>query len=135
MDIGMKLKQARLTAKLTQEHVAEAIGVSRQTISNWENEKSYPDIVSVISLSDLYGISLDDLLKGDQKMIEHLNESTDVVSSNRKLILAAGMNIVLLILFILFNGFITRNPYLIAASASLGIAGSCGLFYQLIKKF
>ena len=68
-------------------------------------------------------------------MIEHLNESTDVVSSNRKLILAAGMNIVLLILFILFNGFITRNPYLIAASASLGIAGSCVLFYQLIKKF
>ena len=90
MDIGMKLKQARLTAKLTQEHVAEAIGVSRQTISNWENEKSYPDIVSVISLSDLYGISLDDLLKGDRKMIEHLNESTDVVSSNRKLISASG---------------------------------------------
>lgn len=135
MDIGTKLKTARLKAKLTQEKAAEAIGVSRQTISNWENEKSYPDIVSVISLSDLYGISLDELLKGDRKMIEHLNESTNVVSSSRKLILAAGANIVLLILFILFNGFITRNPYLIAVCASLGIAGSCALFYQIIRKF
>ena len=135
MDIGTKLKTARLKAKLTQEKAAEAIGVSRQTISNWENEKSYPDIVSVISLSDLYGISLDELLKGDRKMIEYLNESTDVVSSNRKLILAAGLDIVLFIVFILFNGFITRNPYLIVASASLGIIGSCVLFYQIIRKF
>lgn len=135
MDIGTKLKTARLKAKLTQEKAAEAIGVSRQTISNWENEKSYPDIVSVISLSDLYGVSLDELLKGDRKMIEYLNESTDVVSSNRKLILAAGLDIVLFIVFILFNGFITRNPYLIVASASLGIIGSCVLFYQIIRKF
>lgn len=52
---------------MTQENVAEKINVSRQTISNWENEKSYPDIISVIELSNLYSISLDDLLKGDEK--------------------------------------------------------------------
>lgn len=67
MEIGKKLKDARLHSGLTQEKVAEELNVSRQTISNWENEKSYPDIISVIGLSNLYSISLDDLLKGDEK--------------------------------------------------------------------
>ena len=83
-DIGSKIKAARIEKKLTQEQVAELLGVSRQTISNWENEKSYPDIISVIELSNLYSISLDVLLKGDEKMIEHLEESTNVVKSNQK---------------------------------------------------
>ena len=65
MKIGVKLKEARLQAGLTQENVAEEIQVTRQTISNWETEKSFPDIVSVIKLSTLYNISLDKLLKGD----------------------------------------------------------------------
>ena len=75
MEIGQKLKNARTASGLTQELVAEKLGVSRQTISNWENEKSYPDIVSVIALSDLYSISLDDLLKGDQNMMNIWNKA------------------------------------------------------------
>ena len=75
MEIGKKLKDARLHSGLTQEKAAEELNVSRQTISNWENEKSYPDIISVIELSNLYSISLDDLLKGDEKMMKHLEES------------------------------------------------------------
>ena len=63
MEIGAKLRQARIAAGLTQEQTAEALGVSRQSISNWENEKNYPDIVSVVRLSDLYAVSLDALLK------------------------------------------------------------------------
>ena len=66
-DIGSKIKAARLKKKMTQEQVAELLGVSRQTISNWENEKSYPDIISVIKMSDYYEASLDYLLKGEQK--------------------------------------------------------------------
>ena len=58
-DIGSKIKAARIEKKLTQEQVAELLGVSRQTISNWENEKSYPDIISVIKMSEYYDISLD----------------------------------------------------------------------------
>ncbi len=84
MDIGKKIQEARLCAKLTQEQSAEALGVSRQTISNWENGKTYPDIVSVISLSDLYSVTLDELLKGDMKMIEYLEKSTDAVSARRR---------------------------------------------------
>ena len=84
-DIGSKIKAARLEKKLTQEQVAELLGVSRQTISNWENEKSYPDIISVIKMSDCYEVSLDYLLKGEQKMntyYDYLEESTNVVKSN-----------------------------------------------------
>ena len=84
-DIGSKIKAARLEKKLTQEQVAELLGVSRQTISNWENEKSYPDIISVIKMSDYYEASLDYLLKGEQKMntyYDYLEESTNVVKSN-----------------------------------------------------
>lgn len=83
MEIGKKLKNARVQSGMTQENVAEKINVSRQTISNWENEKSYPDIISVIELSNLYSISLDVLLKGDEKMIEHLEESTNVVKATK----------------------------------------------------
>ena len=84
-DIGCKIKAARIEKKLTQEQVAELLGVSRQTISNWENEKSYPDIISVIKMSECYDVSLDYLLKGEQKMksyYDYLEESTNVVKSN-----------------------------------------------------
>ena len=85
MDIGNKLKSARMNCNFTQEFVAEKIGVSRQTISNWETNKTYPDIVSVIALSDLYSVSLDSLLKEDKKMVEYLENSTNVVKSRQKL--------------------------------------------------
>lgn len=134
MNIGNKLKIARAGSGLTQEEVAEKLQVSRQTISNWETEKSYPDIVSVIKLSDLYKVSLDELLKGDKKMIDHLNESTNIVKSNKKLIIAILANVFLLIAFILLNGVIVKNNYLIAFSASLGILSTLTLFYQIIKK-
>ena len=57
MEISEKLKKARQKSGMTQEQVAEKIMVSRVTVSHWENGKSLPDIVSLISLSDLYSIS------------------------------------------------------------------------------
>lgn len=85
MDIGYKIKCARIQANLTQEQAAQALGVSRQTISNWEHEKTYPDIVSVVKMSDLYQISLDHLLKGEQNpsgYLDYLEESTNTVKNN-----------------------------------------------------
>ena len=65
MDIGGKIKKSRTDAKITQEQAAQALGISRQTISNWENEKSYPDIVSVLKMSDLRkALSIKTLLQG-----------------------------------------------------------------------
>lgn len=90
MDIGAKLREARLAAQLTQEQAAEDLGISRQTMSNWENGKTYPDIVSVIKMSDLYAISLDCLLKDPQKAalpdyINYLKESTNTSNSRSRL--------------------------------------------------
>ncbi|MCL2249082.1 MAG: helix-turn-helix domain-containing protein [Oscillospiraceae bacterium] len=84
MTISEKLKQARAESGLSQEEVAEKLGVSRQTMSNWENARSYPDIVSVIALSDIYNVALDSLMKGDTEMQKHLQESTNITKSNKQ---------------------------------------------------
>ncbi|MEA4875864.1 MAG: helix-turn-helix transcriptional regulator [Anaerorhabdus sp.] len=134
MEIGKMLKDARVNSGLTQEDVADKIRVTRQTMSNWENEKCYPDIINVIELSNLYGVSLDELLKGDEKMIQHLEQSTDTVNSNKKLIGAIGVNILLILIFIVFNGVIAQNQYLILLAMSIGVISTCVLFYQIIRK-
>lgn len=134
MEIGKKLKEARMAAGLTQEKVADEIFVSRQTISNWKNEKSYPDIMSVIRLSDLYQVSLDQLLKGDEQMLEHLEESTNIVSSNKKLILVTTVNLFVMILLIIFAGRMPQNMFVLMAVFILVIISSAALLYQIIKK-
>lgn len=89
MEVGSKLKNARNKIGLTQEQAAEVLGVSRQTISNWENNKSYPDIISVIKMSNIYSVSLDHLLKEENSMKqtyqEYLEESTNTVKAKRRL--------------------------------------------------
>ena len=134
MEIGKKLKNARIEAGLTQEKAAEKIDVSRQTISNWENEKSYPDIISVIALSDLYSVSLDELLQGDQKMAEHLEESTNVVKSNKKLTGAILLNIILMILLIALNMLLPEGTYYLVIVFCVVIMSSSALLYQIIKR-
>ena len=134
MEIGKKLKEARINSGLTQEQVAEDIKVTRQTISNWENERSYPDIMNVIDLSNLSSLSLDDLLKGDDKMIEHLEENTNIVKSNRKLIAAIMINVLLVILLVAFNMFLRDNQYYLIGVFCFAIISSAALLYQIIKK-
>lgn len=75
MILGEKLKQARADHHLTQQAVAKRVNVSRQTISSWETGKSYPDIDSLVVLSDFYGVSLDILIKEDTGMLGYLRKS------------------------------------------------------------
>ncbi|MCU9815797.1 helix-turn-helix domain-containing protein [Paraclostridium sp. AKS73] len=65
MEIGKQIKKYRTDRKLSQEALAERIFVSRQTISNWENDRNYPDMKSLLLLSSLFNVSLDILVKGD----------------------------------------------------------------------
>lgn len=74
MRFGERLKRKRQENKLTQQQVADEFHVSRQTISSWETEHSYPDIESLIRLSDYYQVSLDTLLKEDKGMTEYLQK-------------------------------------------------------------
>lgn len=65
MELGQHIKGHRARLDMSQEHLAEAIFVSRQTISNWETGRTYPDVQSLLLLSNLFGVSVDDLIKGD----------------------------------------------------------------------
>ena len=96
--------------------------------------KSYPDIISVIALSDLYSVSLDELLKGDQKMAEHLEESTNVVKSNKKLTGAILLNIILMILLIALNMLLPEGTYYLVIVFCVVIMSSSALLYQIIKR-
>lgn len=98
------------------------------------NEKSYPDIISVIELSSLYSISLDDLLKGDERMMEHLEESTNVVKSNQKLIGAIILNIIMVILLITLSMFLPDKNYYLIMVFCLAIVSSAVLLYQIIRR-
>ena len=119
---------------LTQENVAEKLNVSRQTISNWETEKFYPDILYVLQLSDLYQISLDELLKGDERMIQHLEDSTNVVKSNQKILLAFICNICLLFLFFIFIIPISKSYLLTLLAVALMVGTTGYILVQIIRK-
>jgi len=80
MTFGNHLKNVRLQKNLTQDQVAKDFFVTRQTISSWKNEKTYPDITNLINLSDYYHISLDTLLKEDAGLRDYL-EKKDVSQS------------------------------------------------------
>ena len=73
MTFGKTLKERRSQLDLTQQEVAKKLYVSRQTISNWENGKSYPDLDMLIKISDVYHVSIDSLLKGDQELKKSLD--------------------------------------------------------------
>ncbi|MDD2214035.1 MAG: helix-turn-helix transcriptional regulator [Oscillospiraceae bacterium] len=70
MEIGTQIRKLRTEMKLSQEELAAKIFVSRQTISNWENDKNYPDLNSLVLLSSLFSVSLDILIKGDLEKME-----------------------------------------------------------------
>ena len=75
MELGKQIKKYRQEAGLSQEELANRIYVSRQTISNWENEKSYPDVNSLVLLSEVFQTSIDNLVKGDiAQMKEKIDE-------------------------------------------------------------
>ncbi|KLI77048.1 MULTISPECIES: helix-turn-helix domain-containing protein [Lacticaseibacillus] len=71
MQLSDKLKLARQQQHLTQTQVAEQLHVSAKTISSWENARSFPDVGTLVSISDFYNISLDQLLREDFTMMEH----------------------------------------------------------------
>lgn len=74
MKLGQQLKAHRKELGISQDELAEKIFVSRQSISNWENNKTYPDIHTLLLLAETFGVSLDELIKGDvEEMKEEIN--------------------------------------------------------------
>ena len=134
LNIGKRLKDARIESGYTQEQVAEQLDVSRQTISSWENGRTFPDIVSVVSLSDIYDVSLDVLIKGDEKMLEHLEESTNIVKSNKKLLFAIIANILTAIAMIGLSVIVPSNEYVLAGVFCVMVIAASFLMHQIVKR-
>ena len=74
MELGKNIAKIRKDNNLTQDDLAEKYFVTRQTISNWENGKSYPDLETLVKISDDFKISLDILLKEDNKMVKDITK-------------------------------------------------------------
>lgn len=77
MELGKQIRKYRNERTLSQEALAERIYVSRQTVSNWENDKSYPDVNSLVLLSEVFEVSLDQLIKGDVEIMREEINRTD----------------------------------------------------------
>lgn len=74
MSMGNQISNIRRERQLTQEEFGRLFHVTRQTVSNWENEKSYPDLQILIDMSNQFEISLDTLLKEDSKMVRTMDK-------------------------------------------------------------
>lgn len=102
MNLGKTLQDLRKKKNISQEEMAEALNVSRQTISNWENSKSYPDILSLMTLCDIYKISLDDLFKDNQDLLNNIRDNE--MKKKRTIVVCISI-IILLILSLLYFVF------------------------------
>ena len=78
MNIGNQILNIRKEQQMTQEEFGKIFHVTRQTVSNWENEKSYPDLQILVEISNRFGISLDTLLKEDAKMIKTIDKEREL---------------------------------------------------------
>lgn len=83
MELGNRIKQHRTAHGWSQDDLAEKVYVSRQTISNWENDKSYPDLQSLLLLGSLFGLSLDQLVKGDIEIMQKAINQQDIHAVHR----------------------------------------------------
>lgn len=75
MELKEQLREHRVRLGMSQEELAERIFVSRQTISNWETDRTYPDVQSLLLLSELFGTSIDELVKGDVEAMQQAIEN------------------------------------------------------------
>lgn len=103
MQLGQAIAQIRKERGLTQEAFAKMYNVTRQTVSNWENEKSYPDLSTVVKISDEFNVSLDILLKGDFRMVK------DIDKKIKKQPFYIGIIIGLVIIVVALFSFIYAN--------------------------
>ena len=101
MDISNQIKMRREAMGLSQEQLAEKLYVSRQTISNWERDKTYPDVQSLLMLSVLFDTSIDTLVKGDVTVMEEAVERDRKRLGTRMLWLAVLMLALLVLAFAL----------------------------------
>lgn len=104
MELAEQIKQRRVERGMSQEDLAERIYVSRQTISNWENDKTYPDVQSLLLLSVLFDTTVDELIKGDVKAMEEIVNSKETYRTMTRWALG-GLAVVVVAVAMLVVGY------------------------------
>ncbi len=103
MRVGDEIFKIRKEKGMTQEEFSKLFNVTRQTVSNWENKKSYPDLQTLVNISDKFDISLDVLLKGDNEIVKNYSERIKQSKILKNIIKCIGVIVILLlVLFITF---------------------------------
>lgn len=98
MELSKQVKKYRTEAGLSQEELADKVFVSRQTISNWENDKNYPDIKSLVLMSEIFHVSLDILIKGDLEKMKREIDTQEYAKFQKDSTIFSILFITLLIL-------------------------------------
>lgn len=109
MSIGQRLAAARLAHKMTQVQVAEKLHVTRSTISNWENGRSYPDLDSLLTLSSLFEISVDSLLKQDAGLVKDVKNKEQQRKAGVRLLWANAAITVIIAVILGLNLFAVQG--------------------------
>lgn len=115
MEIGKQIQNIRKENGLSQEQFGQKFHVARQTVSNWENEKSYPDLQTLIDISDNYHISMDKLLKETPKMIEGFDRAA-IEAKKRKRTIIILLLILIMLPVLLISVFFIRLAYALQAT-------------------
>lgn len=122
MNFSNQLKKYRKRHHFSQEKLAEKIYVSRQTISNWENGKTYPDIQHLITLSLLFDVSVDELLKGDVETMKQTVEGRKQFAGNTQTLFMSFAALIILVGVMLLSeqfGTATLSAMLVAGGIML----------------
>lgn len=131
MELQERLVSLRNQSQLSQEALAEKLYVSRQTISNWERGKTYPDINSLLLIAAYFDVSLDYLIKGDVDMMRKQVDKKRIV---QMLLLLALSSFLLGLIGNALQQFTGRNERLLGSLFLIVYLALLFLFLKLLKK-
>lgn len=102
MDLGTKIKVQREKKNWSQQELADQIHISRQSISKWEQNKALPSITNIVMMSNLFNISLDELMKDDEILLGKIDAQMKIARSLRNIMISV---LIAFILFIIIESF------------------------------
>lgn len=94
MEVGRRIREERERMGISQEGLAREVFVSRQTVSNWETGKTYPDVQSLLLLSNLFDVSVDSLVKGDVEVMEKQMENYELARYKIKASMTVALGLI-----------------------------------------
>ncbi|VDG33489.1 DNA-binding protein [Lactobacillus hokkaidonensis JCM] [Lactiplantibacillus mudanjiangensis] len=135
MEIGERLREQRKTRQLSQAKLAEALHLSRQSISKWENGTALPSFANVVAISELFGISLDELIKGDEALMDHLKHEEFIRPISKLVIMGIAICVGILIVFAWLHISMIQVSGWLGLIAVVGFIGLlCTLNWEQLNK-